>query len=453
MNRLRTFLGRRSTTAAIVMLSLVVRLLYLLGIAHQPLRSDAASYAEMASRLAMGSHFIPYWPPALPLYLAVASSLFGCSVLVIRLAMIPFYLGLCFALYRTALYLTSEAACGNLALLPLVFAPGMICASVEPITEMPTAMLLMIVACSLIGVTTGKVYRRAIVLGVAIGCLALLRPASLILLLFVPLCLVWRAKRFLAGLLAGAIPMLMVFAWIVYVQNGTGQLVMINTANARNFYLGNNPETPLYRTWWLGSHHEHEAELTVNQSVSKDRRALDAQYSHLAWDYIRHEPGLFLLRTFNRICVFFALETYAGSYLIENYGFSKLFGLFVVALDSAIYCILAVGSILYLATLPGPKDSSSISIYRSINACILIGLSLLYAAPYFIAFSHPRYHFPIEPLMMVALAAFSLPFIQGAPQAALTMLHGRRFAVATAIVLFLAIQIEFIIIVVRAGLA
>src|ERR1700678_2300310 len=100
MIRLTSLLGRRNTTAAIIILGLAARLLYLFSIAHQPLMSDAASYNEMAVRLATGSHFVPYWPPALPLYLAVVSSLFGDSVLIVRLAMLPFYLGLCLALYR-----------------------------------------------------------------------------------------------------------------------------------------------------------------------------------------------------------------------------------------------------------------------------------------------------------------------------------------------------------------
>ena len=444
MSRPIDLLQRRSTTFAIVILGLAARLLYLLCIAHQPLVSDASRYREMAASLAMGRHFVPYWPPGLPLYLAVFSTLFGGSELVVRLAMLPLYLVLCFALYKTAGSLTSEPACGNLALLPLAFMPGMICASVETVTETPAAALMVLVVCSLVGIKKGKAGWAPLVLGVAVGCLALLRPASLILLLIVPVYLAWRSRSLLAGLAVCLISALMVMAWIGYVYSGTGQLVMINTANARNFYLGNNPQTPIYRTWWMGSHHEPGA-----APAEADLPELQKQHSLDAQDYIKRHSGLFLVRTFNRVCVFFAFDTYAGAYVIEDYGFPRLLGLSIVALDSAIYLMLAIGSILFLATLPGRKDGATEFSDATIHASLLLGLALLYACPYFIAFSHPRYHFPLEPLLMAASAAFALPFIKGAPQTALVRLRARRFAVATILVLFLAIQIEFAVIVAR----
>ena len=33
---------------------------------------------------------------------------------------------------------------------------------------------------------------------------------------------------------------------------------MVNEANSVNFFIGNNPYTPLYKTWWFGSHGEGE---------------------------------------------------------------------------------------------------------------------------------------------------------------------------------------------------
>ena len=452
MNRLITILAARSATATIVLAGLAVRLAYFARIAHQPLMSDAASYKEMAAQLAAGVHFVPYWPPALPLYLAGISELFGGSEPAARLAMLPFYLGLCYGLYRLVYQLTSQVACANLALLPVAFGPGMICASVEPITELPTAMLLTLVACWLVGVKAEKAPGWA-PLGIAIGCLSLLRPASLILLFFVPAYLGWRVRKPLAALGAAIVPALMVLAWLGYVRETTGQTVMINTANARNFYLGNNPLTPVYRTWWLGSHHEHEVELTIHQAGPPDPVALQKQYSALAWRYIGQAPGLFLLRTLNRACVFIAPDTYTGAYLFENYAFSKLFGFLVIALDSAIYCLMAVGSILYLATLPSVKLRQSALPEPLIQAGILIGLVLLYALPYFIAFSHPRYHSPMEPLLAAASSAFIAPLLRGLAQPALETLRGRRVPVAVAVALFLAIQAEFVVIVLRAGSA
>ena len=447
MKRLVTILERRSTTAAIVAAGMAARLLYLCAIANHPLASDAASYTEMARQLGGGQHFIPYWPPGLPLFLAAMRSVFGASELAARLVMLSFYLLLSYALYRTTVYLTSEAACGNLALMPLAFTPGMICASVETNTEMPAAALLMVVACALIRIKQGKAGSAPLVLGVSIGCLSLLRPASLVLLLLAPLYVLWRTRSRLGFLSVGLIPAVMVFAWIWYVGGATGHWVFINTANARNFYLGNNPQTPLYRTWWMGSHHEPGAQPATSESPEKM-----ASYSTLARTYIRNHPGLFLLRTVNRICAFFALDTYFGAYIVENYGWDKSLGLSVVALDSIIYIILAMGFILYLASLDGLDQPISTWSDRSIHGLLLASLCLLYAGPYFLAFSHPRFHFPIEPLLMAATAAFMWPFIQGAPRIVLDPIRAKGFAVTTALAVFVFIQIEFVVIIVRAGL-
>jgi len=463
MIRLFNILRRQSTTAWIVILGLAVRLVYFFPIAHRPLASDAASYYRMAADLAQGRHFIPFWPPGLPLYLAMTFKVFGASESVARLAMLPIYLVLSYALYRLSLSLASEHAAGNLALLPLSFAPGMICASVEPTTELPSAMLLTLVAYGLTCVKTvqsrnelkrAEVSTISLLLGIAIGCLVLLRPASLILLFFAPFYLAWRTKIRLSGLVVCLIPAVMVLAWIGYVRHTTGQMVMINTANAKNLYYGNNSQTPLYRTWWQGSHHESESNLAPE---ALDPLAQQTKYSKLAREYIGQHPGLFLLRSLNRVCVFFAPDTYTGASAIEVYGASKPIGMSIIALDSAIYFIAAIGSLFYLASLPGLKLSCAASRQhvmgdRQIRACLLLGLVLLYACPYFIAFSHPRYHFPIEPLLMAASSAFTLPFIQGTPQVELGMVRKRRFALVAAITLFLAVQVEFVVILARAGL-
>jgi hypothetical protein len=423
----------------IISLGLVVRILYLHLIAHQPLVSDAASYNDMAADLVMGRHFVPFWPPGLPLYLAAVKSLFGGSVLAVRLAMLALFPALSFVLYRTTVCLTGEVACGNIALLTLAFSPGMICASVEPVTELPSAMLLTLVACCLLMVKSGDSYYLPLILGTAIGCMALIRPGSLVILLFVPLYLLWRTRNPVPAMVTCLIPAVIVCSWIAYVHQTTGHLVVINTSNAKNLYLGNNPRTPLYRTWWLGSHHEFEDTPTL----TPDPIVEQARYSKLAWDYIGQHPGLFLLRSFNRVCVFFAFDTYAGAYLIENYGFPKLVGLAVVALDSAIYCVIGIGCILYIASLSGLSK-------RSIHGWVLVGLSLVYASPYFLAFSHPRYHFPIEPLLMASAAAFVLPFLKGSIVETPKTSYGRSGGATIAIVLFLLIQIEFVVIIERA---
>lgn len=446
-------LSSRRTTAALLALGIFLRLAYLLCILRQGLVSDAASYRQMADSLASGSHFIPYWPPALPLFLAAAQLLFGKSILVTRLAMIPLAFALGVVLIRLVTRITANRACANLALLLLTLSPGMICASVEPTTELPSALLLTLIAWLLLRIPPAEPGNRigivpGLTLGLALGSMALLRPASLVLLAVVPLFLLWRTRAIRTPLAALLVSSALVFSWIGYVQHTTGAFVVINTANSRNLFLGNNPRTPLYRTWWLGSHHETEAQLLppASAALANNPRAMQQEYSRLAREYILAHPGLFLLRTFNRICVYFGPDTYAGAYLIESYHFPRLIGFAVIALDSGLFLLLAAASLLYLAGIPSASDPAALP------AAILVSLVALYAFPYFLAFSHPRYHFPLEPLMMAAAAAFLQPALTGRKIVTPLLPPSRRWAVASAILALCLIQAEFVFLVFRPGI-
>jgi hypothetical protein len=433
----------RGTPAVIVLLGLLVRVCYLLLIAQQGFVSDAASYVTMASDIAQGKHFIPFWPPGVPLYLAMVQCVAGGSVVTLRLAMLLFYFGLSAALWHFTLLLTRSRSAGSLALLVLAFAPEMVCASVEPVTEIPTALFLTLVAVYLLRSRLLSI-GGATALGLSLGGLALMRPASLPLLVAVPLYLLWQSRRVVQGLIPFAWGTVLVLAWILTVYQQTGRFVLINTANAKNIYLGNNPNTPLYRTWWLGSHHELEdAALPVPPTANSDPIALDAEYSAVATHYIQQRPDLFLLRTVNRVCVFFAFNTFTGAYLTQNYGFPNRIGLLVIAVDAILYIALGLGAILFAATLFG-RDESTIDLKAILALCVA------YALPYFFAFSHPRYHVPIEPLLMGLFAAFCFPHVSEAGVVPRPRSPRQKLGVAMAIALFLAIQIEFFLIAGRA---
>jgi hypothetical protein len=71
-----------------------------------------------------------------------------------------------------------------------------------------------------------------------------------------------------------------------------------------------------------------------------------------------------------------------------------------------------------------------------------------YAIPYWISFSHPTYHIPVVPLLAVpaaVLLAQVLGMEAGALDTALTKLKQRR-SIAVAVVVFLAIQVEWAVV-------
>jgi hypothetical protein len=432
---------------AITGFGLLLRLVYLSRLVHQPLSSDAASYQNMAAALAAGRHFVPFWPPGVPLYLASVERLLGTSTLAERGCMLAFYLLTSVVLYQATLLVVRKAWAANVALLLLAISPGMVCLSLEPSTELPAAMLLSLIALCVLRASPRDTRFLAVslgaLLGVALGCLGLVRPSSLALLAIASPLMVWCQRRVAPALLALAVPLVMVFVWVSYVHQTTGSWVWINTANAKNLYIGNCPQTPLYRTWWLGSHHEQDGTVLDRQLEADNPIAAQQEYSRRASRAITQHPGLFLLRTFNRVCVFFAVDTFPGAYLTENYHFPRSAGLAVIGLDALLYFAMIAGSLFYIAILHGGEEHA-----RQMG--MLCVLAFVYAAPYFVAFSHPRYRMPLLPLLMISFAAFLVRMVDAGWQPFHGISRGRRLAVISALVIFLVVQLEFVCIVARA---
>jgi hypothetical protein len=415
--------------------------MFLLWLADKPLMSDALNYNDMSGQLLRGESFVPYWPPGLPLYLAVAHMLFGPAAIVARMAMLVFYVGTSVFVYRAAVLMTASQAAGNVALGFLALSPASIHASVEPLTQLPAAMCITIIAYCLIRLESAHSKGTMVLLASSAAYLALIRPSSLLLLAALPLYLLWRTRKWMPALVVTATAVLLVGSWIGYVFEKTGRLVKINTANSVNFYLGNNQYTPVYRTWWLGSHHT-AAEVPVAfiqqraRIMELDEAAQEEEFSRLAKEHIRQHPELFLLRTLNRICAYFAFDTFAGAYLIGNYGVPKLVGLATIAVDALIYMIIAVGSMLYF-TVPRSKEASMASL-------LLLGTAFLYAFPYFFAFSHPSYHYPIEPLLMILSSGFFVHLIREKGSSVRNLIPHRNVPIMLALAAFSFIQVEFL---------
>ena len=73
---------------------------------------------------------------------------------------------------------------------------------------------------------------------------------------------------------------------------------------------------------------------------------------------------------------------------------------------------------------------------------VAVGLTLLYALPYFASFSHPTYHFPIIPLLAAPAAFVAARGLTGA--SILPSTRGRRRLIYAAWAVLLAIQMEWI---------
>ena len=425
---------------------MVIRLAVLAILGNGPfLISDEADYVEAARNILGGQHFVPYWSPGLPLYLIpfVAS---GASNLVLRASMLLFWMLLCWAIVR----LCRSLGTMKLAwLILLVFAimPDSIELSTEALTEQAVAALLLLAVSAAVRCAQGAGLGEFILLGCASGFCGLIRPSSLSLALLLPLAcaLVLRGvpwPRRLAGpAVSVALGGALIFGWMVRAHQLCGAWI-INTSNAVNLYYGNNPWTPMYRTWYFGSHAKlgDPAILKFPQyrQIIADAADLPGGLSglpashlfpRLALAEIVHHPGRFLLRDANRIRCFFGFDDFAAGNMHNFGGIAARLAPATLLLEALTYLLIAAPAFYLLAAVPA-------GFWRRPTTWLLAGSLVVYAAPYWLSMSHPTYHYPILGLLaLLAATAWS-------NSRSLT-LHRSRGWLALAVLL--AIQVEWVI--------
>ncbi|QNI37951.1 hypothetical protein [Edaphobacter albus] len=392
--------------AFLILAGIAIRLWMLCLVAHAPLASDSTDYKEMAELLLGGRRFVPYWPPGLSLYLEPILAA-GGSDLWLRASMLPWWLLFCAGFVRLARDLRVNQKISLLLLAILSFTPALVHFSIEPMTQMPSAALLLLALSAAFRCASGAGGMEVLLMGGSLGWLSLVRPSALPLLVVLPALVFFRRRQMLRPLLAVALGGVMIFAWIGKVHQLSGQWT-INNSNGANLYYGNNPWTPLYRTWYFGSHAKlgseeirqfPEYEEIVRRVASLPETERGAEYKRLAEQYVLHRPDMFLLRTVNRVRCFWGFDIFTAANLRGAGGSAARWFLPVFLLDAACYLVVAGFAFYWIAAAPG-------MFWRRWEVWLLVGAIVLYALPYWISMSHPTYHFPIvAPLVLLGVLA------------------------------------------------
>jgi 4-amino-4-deoxy-L-arabinose transferase-like glycosyltransferase len=440
---LRSFaacLDSRRTIHFIVALAIALRCVAFAFLSHQPLTGDDTLYHDFAVRLLNGSSIYPLVPPAVGYYLAICYRLFGATPLVARACMLPIAVGFLYALYAVAARFAGAKSANLLALVFAIYPLNVLC-SVEPITESPASLFLMVSLLLVLIICAQPRFRNFVILGVTLGLLILTRPSALPMIGLLPIYLIFRSRKWLASGLVALIPMVMIAAYISTVYRSTGHLVMINFSSTQNLFLGNNAYTPIYRTWWFST---HDTQLPAGYQVlnaeimSKPWYQQNALYRHLALQSIASRPDLFVVRTFSRIRVYFAFDSYSGSLLLNRYFAGRTLAFAAIAVDCGLYLLVTLSAIFFLFTV----SRNSERFWPTVTIVVVLAV---YAAPYFISVSHPIYHYPIVPLMGVLAAGLWSDILEGRIIAAGAFLDrgAKRVAVSLAVALFASIQVEY----------
>ena len=310
-------LDARWATVVLLGFGLALRIVVLGQLSVYPLRSDGLSYHKMALQLLAREDFSPYWPPGVPYYLALSYRLFGANELVGRTSMLVVYMALAGLLYVLAREVSGRKA-ANLCLAVFSVYPTFVHQSVEPLTQLPTAACLVAIAYLVIRMCKQPTWRASLLLGFVLGCAALVRASSLLLALGVPAYVLIRTRKTALAITPLAISFAIVSLWLFKAHRMTGHVVIINYANSRNLFLGNNAYTPLYKTWWLGSHAGSEGavppefDAMIEAIRANPPHVQGKLYTRYAMEHVFSRPDLFLVRTASRLRTYFAFDTYTG---------------------------------------------------------------------------------------------------------------------------------------------
>jgi 4-amino-4-deoxy-L-arabinose transferase-like glycosyltransferase len=288
-----------------------------------------------------------------------------------------------------------------LGLLALAIYPAMVHQSVEPLSYLPAAALLLAllsrIQCYLDVRKRGLLWKA----GLLLGLLILFRPSAALFLVALPPLLLLRRKKFMPGIVLVLFAGLVVGAWIGFASQQTDRWVPINDANSRNFYLGNNHWTSDYYTWYYGSHWTGDPALPAEfrhqlDSLEKLPEAVRGRaFMRAGWQEIKAEPARFGWRTLARMRTLLAFDTFAGTRAMKADGPEKYYwGKGVLALDGLVYLSVLLLSVAFLFSTARRELAGR-------DIALVTGFLTVYSIPYWLSFSHPTYHLPMVPLMLL----------------------------------------------------
>lgn len=429
-----------------VMVSVMVRAVVAFGWLHgTDAYNDAADYFAESVKLYEGTREATpfYWPPGTSYYLAGWFTVFGPSIMVARVAMIVLS-----SLQTAIVCALTYQATGKVRVAALsawlwALYPPSVLLVFQPYSQHLAAFALAAVAWSGLNWFRTQSWGWLVTLGVFLGIGCLTRP-SLMSVVLLTACTTFVVAIARYGLNRKTIGTGLLQAMLVCGTAGavltptilhnarTGGGYSLSTNNERNFFLGNNPYTPWYKTSHFAQRHLDELPADARSYLLSyyDRPNARTAMKAAAVQHIASRPDLALLRTLNRARAFWGFD-YLGSRVIQaTIQPHRIASLLVLVAEAGGYCLVMVCALLALARFQGQMNRTIIAWY--------LALACAYAGPYCLAFSSGTYHFPVMGLM-IPLAAVGLDSVLG----------GRwRQAISSArawtvLLIFVAMQVEY----------
>jgi 4-amino-4-deoxy-L-arabinose transferase-like glycosyltransferase len=370
--------------------------------------SDFLCYDTQAMRLAQGMgyctpHGLPtaYWPPAYPLLLSIAYSVFGHAYDPVYVANIGLHLISCVLLWRIGATISENvgrAAALLYALWPSFIGQADLLASENLFVPLLLAAVLAVMEAERAG--KAGLYWLG---GLAAGLSALTRGLSLLLPVVFGLYVLAARRRLGPAVVATALSLLGVMVavgpWVVRNQLILGR-ACVGTNTGENLWKGNNPlATGTFQTISL----DPRADRVWHSSLKEAER--DRRMSRLAMQYIRSHPGRWLALAPHKLFWLWSRDTWSVGW--TQFSAPRPRSLMRLRLPLAIIAQGYYVACLFLAawyvvvTLVRRQ-------WRPIHTLAVLMVAY-WCAVHVMWFGMDRYHAPVLPFVAVLAAAALMP--------------------------------------------
>lgn len=382
------FITEKTFLKLIFLLSLAVRIAYVVRLSPQNLSLDSYDWINIAENIAAGNGFADTWrPPGYSVFLSIIFLLFGKSVVIIRI--INSVIGglTCVTIFFIGKKIFSSAA-GKIASLLLCFYPYLIAYAGDLLSETFYTFLISIAVFFILICVEKPNLKNSIITGIIFGVTALVKATILPFFLFACGWLWWKTKKIKTGLYAGIFTLITISPWTLRNFIHYDRFILISPGY-QSLWIANNDHTMILET--SGERDKPMAENYVTprqQEILKlPRMESERIFKQEAIDWIKNNPGKFKWLVKRRLIHFWRL------YPMMAYKWQKI----AATVTSGIYIPLCfVGIILSI------KNFSKTS--------LLIFLFIVYTLVHLPFAVVLRYRVPIDPYIII-LASYTIHFI------------------------------------------
>lgn len=240
----------------------------------------------------------------------------------------------------------------------------------------------------------------ALLFGLGLGIVALLRQLFVLFVPFMFLWILWAARKkgfgktLVSLILSGVVVAAMILPFTAYNYARFHRFVLLNTNAGYVFYWGNHP---IYGTQFvpiLTPDMPSYGDLLPQELVELDEAALDSALMQRGLEFITADPGRYVLLSLSRIPHYFMFWPSADSGLISNITRVISFGVAMPFMLAGVIMIL----------WPNKKKFADWLARREI---LLILFLVVYAGIHILTWTLVRYRLPVDAVLL-PVAAYSL---------------------------------------------